>query len=113
MNDYNLLVETKEYLQQSEVKWSINTSHIKVLFELYLNVLDDISHRLTLLKVFQVVSINQDIAELVAKNSRLGNDFIDKLKQSSEPDIKYHSLQMVSIRYRVLIKMRLNIFFLI
>lgn len=95
MNDYNLLVETKEYLQQSEIKWLINTSHIKVLFELYLVALNDVTHRLTILKIFQICALKQEMAELIAKNPRLTNEFLDKIKQSSEPDVKYHSIQMV------------------
>ena len=31
INDYNLLVEIKEYLQQKEKKWSIGKNHIRVL----------------------------------------------------------------------------------
>lgn len=99
MNDYNLLVETKEYLQQAEIKWSINTTHIKVLFELYLSILDDVTHRLTILKILQICALKQEMAELISKNSRLSNEFIDKIKLSSEPDIKYHSIQLVNITF--------------
>jgi len=99
MNDYNLLVETKEYLQQSEIKWSINTSHIKLLFELYLATLDDVTHRLTVLKIFQICALKQEIAEQIAKNPRLTGEFLDKIKQSDEPDVKYHSIQLVSLNY--------------
>jgi hypothetical protein len=39
VNDYNLLVEVKEYLEQDEIKWSISNSHIKLLCELSLIIL--------------------------------------------------------------------------
>ena len=33
LNDYNLLVEVKEYLQQTVVSWSIASNHVKLLCE--------------------------------------------------------------------------------
>ena len=34
LNDSNLLIEVKDYLQQSEIKWTVASNHVKLLCKL-------------------------------------------------------------------------------
>ena len=75
-----MLIEIKEYLDQTEEKWSISSNHIKLLFELYTNHLKEVSHSETLLTIFQNISLKKNLAELIVQNDMFVNNFIPKIK---------------------------------
>lgn len=91
-----MLIEIKEYLEQTEEKWSISGNHIKLLFELYTNHLKEVSHSETLLTIFQNISLNKNLAELIVQNDMFVNNFIPKIK-NSELNLKINSLRTVTI----------------
>jgi len=95
VNDKNLLIEIKEFLQQTEIKWSISKNHVKFLFDLYLSHLKEKSHLEIVLKVFQTISLNKPLAETTIKNEFLISQFIPSIKKS-EIDLQINSLRMLS-----------------
>lgn len=98
INEYNLLVDTKDYLSQSEIKWSISKNHIKLLFNLYLNLLKNhVEHQLTVLKILQIVALNKDLCMHLVNDERFKNQFLIGIKNpQTSPDFKYLSMEMLS-----------------
>lgn len=97
INDRNLLSDIKEYLQQVDVTWSISANHVKCLFEIYYNQITDPNHQVTVLKIFQKASLDRSVAGLITQSSLFINEFLPGIKKASAPDIKYNSLQLVSL----------------
>lgn len=96
LNDRNLLSEVKEYLQQVEITWSISSNHVKCLFDVYLSQVKDPNHQITVLKIFQRVALDKNVASLVSQNTRFVDEFLPSIKQTQASDIKYNSLQLLS-----------------
>jgi len=59
---------------------------------------NDTEHKVTFLKLFQLIVVNQEVAELLMKNEHFTTHFFSKTKQLAEPDLQYLSLQFVSQR---------------
>ncbi len=97
INEKNLLSEVKEYLQQVEVTWSISANHVKCLFEIYYNHITDPVQQVTVLKMFQKVSLDRSVAGLIAQNSLFIDQFLPGIKQAAVSEIKFNSLQMVDL----------------
>ena len=120
VNENNLLIEIKEFLQQSEIKWSISSNHIKFLCEhlkksfhsfiyvlklnfyllvskvnLYLNHLKETNHLEIVLKVFQTISLNKSLAETTALTEIFVKEFLPRVKKN-ETGLQINSLRTVS-----------------
>lgn len=95
INDTNLLIEIKEFLQQAEIKWSISKNHVKFLFDLYSTHLKEKNHLEIVLKVFQTISLNKPLAETTIQNELLVTQFLPSIKKS-EIDLQINSLRMLS-----------------
>lgn len=66
-----------------------------ILVELYLSRITNTEHSLAILKIFQTIALNLEVAKLIINHGQHLHDFLSKIKDSKEPDVQYHSFQMV------------------
>ena len=66
---------------------------------LYLSVVEKVEHRLTVLKLLQLVSLNKEVAAITIKNIQQFSHFVSQMKQTDNIEIQTGSFQMVSSFY--------------
>ena len=68
---------------------------INIKVDLYLTVIKNVEHKLTILKVFQLVAVHPEAARLIMNSTHLIEHIVPRIKETSEPDVQYLSFQMV------------------
>jgi hypothetical protein len=103
VNEHNLLVDTKDYFNQSEIKWSIAKNHIKLLVSILVKKLDaakseTLAHRLAALNVLQVIALKRELAVCLLNDELFNVEFLPKIKETAHslPDLKYSSMRLLS-----------------
>jgi hypothetical protein len=106
VNEHNLLVDTKDYFNQAEIKWSIAKNHIKLLLTIYLNKLDASKpetavHRLAVLNMLQLIALTRELASSLLNDELFHAKFLPSVKElvsssATPPDLKFAAFRLLS-----------------
>ncbi|CAF0765991.1 unnamed protein product [Brachionus calyciflorus] len=98
LNNYetDLFIEIQNFIDHKKEKNAISNSHLKLLFDMYFNLVKDDIHRKKILLILQNLSLNEQVAELIIKECSFVNVFVTHLEDPKSNDLVNSSLQFIS-----------------
>ncbi|RNA05660.1 desumoylating isopeptidase 1-like, partial [Brachionus plicatilis] len=95
-NEVDLFMDIQSFIQDQESKSTILNNHLKLLFDVYFNLVKNDQFKIMALKILQNLSLNEKLATMISKECSFVSVFVPHLEDSKSNELTNLSLQLMS-----------------